>query len=226
MYSGILNPLTIVLICGCAAARSSPSADLSEGQTIIAAPAFCRGIECPPFKSKTTKAGYEIRTYRPGKWVTCTVHTGRVELAIAAGFARIGLYLEGRNSEKQHISQTVPVSAYYNKKGDYEAGRNYTIGLYIPQEVQDNPPLPTDDSLTIENLPEETWYVASFPGYATEGLVLQHAQALRDVLVKDGATFLDGEWAFNVYDPPTKFTGRHNEVAFIAKGPVRAVEQA
>lgn len=43
---------------------------------------------------------------------------------------------------------------------------------------------------------------------------------------RDGALFKDGEWVFHVYDPPTKFTGRHNEVGFIMKASDRAAQMA
>lgn len=55
---------------------------------------------------------------------------------MALSVQRIGLYLQGRNSDRQRITQTVPVSAYFNKKGDFEEGRNYSIALYIPKDVQ------------------------------------------------------------------------------------------
>lgn len=38
----------------------------SQESNLTAPPEFCRGIECPPFTSKQTKSGYEIRTYEPG----------------------------------------------------------------------------------------------------------------------------------------------------------------
>lgn len=50
--------------------------------------------------------------------------------------------------------------------------------------MQKDTPTPTDEGLRIEDVPQTTWYVASFPGYATEGLVLKHAETLRDALKK------------------------------------------
>jgi hypothetical protein len=44
--------------------------------------------------------------------------------------------------------------------------------------------VPTDDSVVLVEAPETVLYVASFPGYATEGLVLKQAELLRNKLVK------------------------------------------
>jgi hypothetical protein len=49
---------------------------------------------------------------------------------------RIGLYLGGRNSDSLRIKQTVPVAAYFHTKDTFEEGRNYTIALYIPGDLQ------------------------------------------------------------------------------------------
>ena len=46
--------------------------------------------------------------------------------------------------------------------------------------------------------------------------MLKEAQALRQNLVQDDVLFKEGQFAYAIYDPPTKLWGRHNEVWIMA----------
>lgn len=49
-----------------------------------------------------------------------------------------------------------------------------------------------------------------FGGFGTNELKM--AQDLRQDLIVDELPFIDGIFAYAVYDPPTKLWGRHNEI--------------
>lgn len=82
--------------------------------------------------------------------------------------------------------------------------------------LQDDPPAATDPSINVDSLPSATLYVASFPGYALGSGILSQAAQLDEALKADGVSFDDTTFVYSTYDPPTRFTGRHNEVAFLA----------
>ena len=57
----------------------------------------------------------------------------------------------------------------------------------------------------------ESWCnVQEFGGFGTNAMKM--AQELRQDLITDALPFKDGYFAYAVYDPPTKFWGRHNEI--------------
>lgn len=79
-------------------------------------------------------------------------------------------------------------------------------------------PKPSAESVDILDDKGGEFYVKSFDGFAIEGTILTQAAQLRDALRADNVKFDEAGIWFLSYDPPTRLTGRHNEVLF-AKDP-------
>ena len=63
-----------------------------------------------------------------------------------------------------------------------------------------------------------------FGGFGTNAM--QEAQSLRQDLIQDGLSFMDGAFAYAVYDPPTKWFHRHNEIWVAARDSVSGTQMA
>ena len=62
-------------------------------------------------------------------------------------FRKLFNYIDGQNSEGIKIPMTTPVT---EKIFLSDAGSNFTMSFYIPSNLQNNPPLPKDSTIFIE----------------------------------------------------------------------------
>lgn len=87
----------------------------------------------------------------------------------------------------------------------------------MPLQGQE-PPTPASEDVDICHTDGAKCYSNDFGGFALEGTILTQAAQLRDALRADGVNFDDTSILFFSYDPPTRLSGRHNEVVFCEKG--------
>jgi hypothetical protein len=74
-------------------------------------------------------------------------------------------------------------------------------------------PAPTDDGVFLATRPPATTYVLPFGGFARGGVALANAARLALALTRAGTGFRAGApFSLALYDPPTRWAGRHNEV--------------
>lgn len=189
-------------------------ADIEElGKKDHKKPWFCRGKDCPHFDVEHKAEGYELRTYEKAAWVTYNTTGLKFELAMGRAFTGLYRYFSGNNKGEHKMDLTTPYVTEMNvTEGSTTTERNYTIGLLVPHEFQDDVPKPTLDTLEIVHIPETSFYVKEVGGFATEATFLEERNKLRDALKTDGRSYDEDTFFAAVYDAPTKLTDRYNEV--------------
>lgn len=102
---------------------------------------------------------------------------------------------------------TAPVINYYNYLNDEK-----TMSFFVPLNLHDNTPKPTDSDIFLEDMPETTFATIRFSGYATYIDYLEQ----KDKLIKklgDNAEKYDLVNMFTAgYSAPFVLFGRTNEV--------------
>ncbi|MBN3300372.1 HEBP1 protein, partial [Amia calva] len=138
--------------------------------------------------------------------------------AAGEGVGRLLRYVGGTNDRGVGMGMTAPVSITTFPRDDGSLARRFVIGLRIPSCYQDNPPVPTDSSLRIEDRPGMTVYALQFGGYAKELDFRTQAARLCSAL-GDSAPYQRGLCLCCGYDPPMKPYGRRNEVWLLQEEP-------
>jgi len=176
-------------------------------------PPFCRGLECPKFTVDLRTRDYEKRTYPVSKWVSTTIIGVDYEAASSQGFDKLFKYISGQNSERKTISMTAPVINRVMPGQGPTCADNFTVSFMVPFELQDNPPMPTDTSVSLTSIPAHQAYVRSYPGFSNEQKFLAEASALAKAL--NGSQTYDSSFYYTAgYDSPFTVLGRHNEIWF------------
>lgn len=179
-------------------------------------PPFAHGLDCPKFTS-TQMDGYEIRQFEPSKWVGTTISSMNRKSAIMDGFRKLFKYISGNNATKTKVPMAAPVATKIVPGQGPACKSEFTVLFFVPFSRQENTPEPTDQTLSIVNLPAMTAYVTSFGGYENDKKVQEHTEALVKNLERDGKDYVK-EYTFTAgYDPPYRFFGRHNEVWLLAE---------
>ena len=179
-------------------------------------PSFAHGLDCPKFTT-TEMNGYEIRQFEPSKWVGTTISSMNRKSAIMSGFRKLFKYITGNNSTKTKVPMAVPVATKIVPGQGPACESNFTVMFFVPFSRQENTPPPSDQSLSIINLPAMTAYVASFGGYENDKKVQEHTEVLVSNLERDGKDYVK-DYTFTAgYDPPYRFFGRHNEIWLLAE---------
>ena len=73
-----------------------------------------------------------------------------------------------------------------------------------------------DPQVALVDLPAITAYVTSFGGWEADNELQQEASELANKLIDANVNYVTDFYLTASYDPPTKDTGRHNEVWFLA----------
>ena len=174
---------------------------------------YARGLETPHY---TVVGGdensYEIREYtQPTRWISTTITGTDRKGALYTGFMLLFKYISGTNQAKQKVEMTSPVLAKV-VPSQVEGESNITVGFFVPFELQDSAPAPTNPDLDFLDLPAMTVYVKSFGGYESNDKVAQHLENLKEKLAQDNREYVKDCYYTAGYDPPYRIFGRHNEV--------------
>jgi hypothetical protein len=159
-------------------------------------------------------SGYAVRAYGIGSQQAFTnfhVQTTDYKVATSAGFQASFSYISGDNEAKVKIPMTAPVIARTNDTF------NYDIGFFVPASLYPtlaSIPAPTNQNLTIIQLPLMTFAVIEFPGFATEADFAAAEATLRGYLARDNVAIMEDEWSpvWAQYDSPFTVFNRHNEL--------------
>nr|XP_057913513.1 heme-binding protein 2 [Doryrhamphus excisus] len=160
----------------------------------------------------TKATDYEIRTYKPTKWVSTTVSGMNLDEALGAGFRKLFKYIQGNNVNKVKVEMTAPVTCRVNPGDGPTCESHFTVSFYIPEEHQDNPPEPSDPDVFVENRKEFTAYIRTYGGFSDENLKQEELLKLVESLQRDGVPFVDTPYYTAGYDSPFKLVNRRNEV--------------
>ena len=179
-------------------------------------PSFCDGLDCPRYTLIAVKKGYEIRKYEATKWVGTTVPSMSFTTALHIAYGKIAAYISGANSANEKIPMATPIATKVVPGQGPACDSNFTVLLFIPFAFQSKAPAPTDPQVALVDLPAVTAYVTSFGGWEADNELQEEASDLANTLIDDNVDYVKDFYLTASYDPPTKDTGRHNEVWFLA----------
>uniref|UniRef100_A0A1A8CL10 Heme binding protein 2 n=1 Tax=Nothobranchius kadleci TaxID=1051664 RepID=A0A1A8CL10_NOTKA len=179
---------------------------------------FSTGLKNPKFTAEEPKGqDYEIRTYHAAKWVSTSVNGMQGDEAMKTGFRRLFSYIQGNNQNKASVEMTAPVTCRVVPGAGPACESQFTISFYIPDELQSNPPEPSDTNVFMEDRKEFTAYVRTYGGFANDEMKREELLKLLESLKRDGAEFVDAPYYTAGYDAPFKLINRKNEVWVLKK---------
>ncbi|CAH6778100.1 Hebp2 [Phodopus roborovskii] len=120
-------------------------------------------VEMPGWKAPEDTdpqpGSYEIRHYGPAKWVSTCVESMDWDSAIQTGFTKLNDYIQGKNEKEMRMTLTAPVTSYVEPGSSPFSESTITISLYVPSELQSDPPRPSDSDVFIEDRAGMTVFV-------------------------------------------------------------------
>ncbi|KAM4713247.1 heme-binding protein 2 [Anableps anableps] len=179
---------------------------------------FSTGLKNPKFTAGEPKGqDYEIRTYHPARWVSTTLSGMHGDECTNTGFRRLFSYIQGNNQSKAKVEMTAPVTCRVVPGAGPACESQFTVSFYIPDDLQANPPEPSDQDVFLEDRKEFTAYVRTYGGFSNENMKREELLKLLESLKRDGVEFVDAPYYTAGYDSPFKLTNRRNEVWVLKK---------
>jgi hypothetical protein len=170
----------------------------------------------PAYRVVEQDGAIEIREY-DGFAVAETSVVAPFDEATGTGFRRLFDYISGANLGAAKIEMTAPVLT--EPKGE-------KIAMTAPvlaqprnemRETAETAPTPTDDRVTLRDLPSRRVASIKFTGRFRNAAAEQNRQVLADWLAARGLTH-QGDWQFAGYNPPWTVPAlRRNEVLVTLK---------
>ncbi|XP_071099745.1 heme-binding protein 2-like [Haliotis cracherodii] len=196
MKAGIV--IVVMATCACALAQT---------------PLSCGGSDCAAFEVLQRAEGYQLRRYGPSKWVSArgVVSRGNWMAVKRSLFLKLYDYIKGANNQNIEIPMTAPVLTKLEPETPMSPHGALTMFFMVPFALQEDTPTPFGLDLTIVNWPAKEAYVSYFPGFARREQALNHLSQLKRAI--GNATLYDNSYFLKAeFDPPSRRTGRHNEV--------------
>ena len=204
----------------------------------FAPPWFCHGSPCPPFDALASPSpdAYAVRRYRgPQTWARVrNISVSTYEAAYASGGLALAAYARGDNAEGRRLAASAGVPtlvAFATDAGFSAAEDRYDVSMFLAPELGPDgstvipPPRPSSPEVELETVGGEedgtaaVAYVVQFGGFATGRASLANAARLALALERDGLPYVGRRMELAVYDPPTRFAQRHNEVWLLEPRP-------
>merc|ERR1711915_66386 len=164
-------------------------------------------IEQAPYTVLKEHSGWEEREFSPMKWISVDGVSSAPNDESSQYFFRLFNYIDGQNAEQMKIDMTAPVSF----RIDRESG-NFTMSFFIPQSLQENPPLPNDKDLYIEERPGMRVAARRFGGYPNQQEFMKKAFELHDLAAAVGLQLVEDSYWTAGYSAPFQIVLRRNEV--------------
>ncbi len=148
---------------------------------------------------------FEIRYYPSATFATIYSDATNYKGVANKGFRKLAGYIFGGNEKKESISMTAPVRMSMSDKGS-------SMSFIMPEKYnKQSLPVPSDNSITIQNSKPEYVAVISFGGYASDEKIAIYKDKLMEALTKQKIQ-VKGEFNFLGYNAPFQFIGRTNEI--------------
>jgi len=173
-------------------------------------PGSAMAIEEPSYRVLETRGDVEVREYAPHVVAAVEVEGERGE-ALSRGFRLLANYIFGNNRSRAKVEMTAPVAQVAQPEklqmtapvtGERLEGGRWKVTFLMPSEYSlERLPLPNDPRVHHEQVPARKVAALRFSGWATDGNVSQHLEALQGQLEKLGLRPL-GEPVLAQYDPP------------------------
>ncbi|TNN08884.1 Heme-binding protein [Schistosoma japonicum] len=162
-----------------------------------------------------TQENVELRRYDSLRWVCVLSHESSVHNAVGSCFWKLFRYIGRKNEEGTKVPMTAPVTVE-SKPDHTSVMKCFTVGFYIPEAFQANPPTPTEKGVFIETRPAMEVYCRTYSGHSNDEKVLDNVRKLGESLDQLGLKYTPDLFYFAGYDPPFKLTKRRNEIWFKA----------
>ncbi|XP_075869272.1 uncharacterized protein soul5l [Nelusetta ayraudi] len=182
---------------------------------------FCtESKECVEYELVCKTDEYEVRHYSHTRWVSTDAEAYFMGVGAAMAFRRLFQYITGANEGGVQMEMTAPVLVKIPEETKMWEPAVYTLNFPLPAAYQDEPPAPTSDKLYFTVMPEMDVYVRSYGGWMLSVTSRLYAHMLTKELERVGASY-NHSYHYGVgYDSPLKLLNRHNEVWYVAEGPV------
>ncbi|CAF0985969.1 unnamed protein product [Brachionus calyciflorus] len=153
----------------------------------------------------------ETRRYSPSKWVSTSTVTlcSNLDSQRNVLFSRLFAYIAGQNDKNQQIKMTAPVLNEIKQLDEQNC--LFTMRFYIPKENQVNTPIPSGNAV-LTDLPETTFTVTKFGGYATMNDFNRHSNLLKQRLGSQLSLYDVQTMVTAGYNSPYELNDRTNEV--------------
>jgi len=154
-----------------------------SGFHIASGPAM--SYEEPKYTVVSQMDTYEVRRYKNRTVAEVAFDTDN------SGFRILFDYISGANISSRIVDMTVPVTRSEKIDMTVPVTQTNTNGkmimrFFLPSEYSmHNAPKPTDDRVTIIDLPEQYYGVISYSGFASESNFKKHHEELRTALMND-----------------------------------------
>ncbi|XP_050219866.1 heme-binding-like protein At3g10130, chloroplastic [Mercurialis annua] len=188
-------------------------------------------VETPKYEVIKSLSGYEIRKYPPAVLAELTYDPSQFKGDKDGGFSVLAKYIgafgDPQNTKPEKIAMTAPVitktggesekiemtAPVLTKEGGEEK-KMVTMQFSLPAKYTkaEDAPKPTDERVVIREEGEKKYGVVKFSGIASEEVVQEKVEMLKEKLAGDGYKVI-GEFVLARYNPPwTLPPFRTNEV--------------
>uniref|UniRef100_A0A8C5Q8X7 Heme-binding protein 1-like n=1 Tax=Leptobrachium leishanense TaxID=445787 RepID=A0A8C5Q8X7_9ANUR len=165
-------------------------------------------------KEKCGEVLYEKRQYGKAKWACIKISEERYEQSICLGFMKLMRYICEQNSSGLYLGMTIPIlTVVHTDEERTELQRSVTVAYYIPSHLQDEPPLPTDQDIIIEEWPPTVVFTRSFGGATNEESIIREIHLLAELLDSPELCLQDMFIVAGYTNPAA--ANRHNEIWFL-----------
>uniref|UniRef100_A0A8C4XQJ2 Heme-binding protein 1 n=1 Tax=Falco tinnunculus TaxID=100819 RepID=A0A8C4XQJ2_FALTI len=162
------------------------------------------------------EAAYEERQYPAGKWACVTKGEPMYEQSISMSFMKLMRYICKENSVGCYLGMTVPVlnEIHLTREGT-GLEREVVTAYYLPEEFQQNPPVPLDPEIHITERAPLRVITRVFYGMTTEETILREISLFWELLGSTD-TVLRETYIVAAYENPS-IPQRRNEIWFICQ---------
>ncbi|XP_055581508.1 heme-binding protein 1-like [Falco biarmicus] len=167
-------------------------------------------------QEKCEEAAYEERQYPAGKWACVTKGEPMYEQSISMSFMKLMRYICKENSVGCYLGMTVPVlnEIHLTREGT-GLEREVVTAYYLPEEFQQNPPVPLDPEIHITERAPLRVITRVFYGMTTEETILREISLFWELLGSTD-TVLRETYIVAAYENPS-VPQRRNEIWFICQ---------
>jgi hypothetical protein len=200
-----------------AAQRETNQIESRVGLFDIIASAFTtNGLDTAPYNVLRTAEGYEERLYPAQKWVKTQVNDISKDAATSPMFQKLFAFISGQNDKGVQVPMTSPVTTYIQPGAGPNCESTFTMAFYIPPTFQENPPKPTDETVSIEERPEIRVFARAFQGPADETSFVQQARLFGEMIMSGGdAEGVNFDYYFSVQSSSGNHTEHIEEIWFL-----------
>ncbi|KAL2082142.1 hypothetical protein ACEWY4_021960 [Coilia grayii] len=166
----------------------------------------------------------EKRRYEKGRWACVCMKEETYEQSICGGFMKLMRYICQQNSSGTYLGMTIPIVTLVQTDTSHSTlGRQVTVAYYIPQQHQQQPPMPFDPDIAIETWPSAVVYSRAFSGSTNEVSILEQIRTLTAALDSADMNFSLVNPSLGISFIVAGYTSvaapqRHNEIWFVDRG--------